>query len=264
MNIGNGIIGFHLPDEPYGFFSNWYIAPFSYAGREYCCVEQYMMSRKVALAKKHELISKIMESSDPAEIKQYGGKQYFPEFMEIKDIWDKNCRHIVKQGVYAKFRQNPDLCKSLLETGDALLAECAGQDRIWGIGINLHDTAWKDVSKWNGSNYLGIILMEVRDLLKAEVSKNGKVEFVDYHDAKSIDEWLMTPAALARYPYYYKAVHSYADQLRHQNEKDAFYNSPLADTEYNMATNMGGGLPPFGFYEMKQEIFEIANRRKEM
>lgn len=58
MNIGNGIIGFHLPDEPYGCFSNGYIAPFSYPGREYCCVEQYMMSRKVALAKKHEFTNK--------------------------------------------------------------------------------------------------------------------------------------------------------------------------------------------------------------
>ncbi len=253
------IIGFHLPDEPYGCFSNWYMASFEYAGRRYCCVEQYMMSRKVALARRYDLVSKIMDSNDPAEIKSLGGKQNFPEFVDVKDVWDRNCRHIVKQGVYANFRQNPELCQELLSTKNALLAECAGQDRVWGIGINLHNEAWKDVSNWDGNNYLGITLMEVRDLLRQEILKNGKVEFVDYHLSDAIPEWMTTPRVLARYPQYYKAIHSYADQLKHQNEKDAFYNYPLSDTEYAMAVNMGGGLPPIGFYEMKQEIYEIAN-----
>lgn len=255
---GVNILGFHLPDEPYGCFSNWYISPFDYVGIEYCCVEQYMMSRKVALARRNDLFTKILESNDPAEMKDLAGKKHFPEFLDIKDIWEKNCRHIVKQGVYAKFRQNSDICGELLSTGNALLAECAGQDRIWGIGINLHNETWKDVSNWNGSNYLGIILMEVRELLRQDIVRNGKVEFVDYHHSDAIDEWKMTPRVLVRIPQYYKAIHSYSDQLRHPDEKEAFYNSVLEDIEYSMATNMGGGLPPRGFYEMKQEIYEVA------
>lgn len=248
-----GIVGFHLPDEPYGCFSNWYLSPFKYAGIEYCCVEQYMMSRKVSLARRYDLVFKIMESNNPEEIKNLGGKHSFPEFAQIKDVWDRNCRHIVKQGVYAKFRQNQGFCKELLSTENALIAECAGQDHIWGIGINLHNEAWKDVAKWNGNNYLGIILMEVRDLLR-----EGKTEYIDYSDSEAIAEWNMTPCELVRYPQYYKAVHSYSDQLRHENEREAFFGYPLVDTEYSMATNMGGGLPPKGFYEMKQEIYEIA------
>jgi len=258
------IVGFHLPDEPFGCFSNWYMSSFEYAGIEYCCVEQYMMSRKVALGRRNDLFYKIMESKDPAEMKDYSGKQSFPEFLEIKDVWDKNSRHIVKQGVYAKFRQNPELCKMLLSTGSSLIAECAGQDHIWGIGINLHNDSWKDVSNWNGNNYLGIILMEVRDLLRIELFKNGEIKYVDYSNSVAIDEWDMTPLSLVRYPQYYKAIHSYADQLMNQDEKDAFYNYPLSDTEYSMATNMGGGLPPRGFYEMKQEIYEIAMFNKEL
>ncbi len=46
------IIGFHLADEPYGCFSNWYMADFELAGIKYCCVEQYMMKRKVAPCRK--------------------------------------------------------------------------------------------------------------------------------------------------------------------------------------------------------------------
>lgn len=55
---GFSIIGLHLPDEPHGCFSNWYMSPFEYVGIEYCCVEQYMMSRKVALARRYNLFSK--------------------------------------------------------------------------------------------------------------------------------------------------------------------------------------------------------------
>lgn len=76
-----GIIGFHLPDEPYGCFSNWYMTPFKYSVREYCCVEQYMMSRKVSLARRYDLFERIMDSNDLAEIKDLGGKESFPEFM---------------------------------------------------------------------------------------------------------------------------------------------------------------------------------------
>lgn len=37
---GINIIGFYLPDEPYGCFSNWFMLPFEYVGIEYCCMEQ--------------------------------------------------------------------------------------------------------------------------------------------------------------------------------------------------------------------------------
>ena len=257
------IIGFHLPDEPHGGFSNWYMAPFKYAGIDYCCVEQYMMSHKVSIARRYDLVRKIMESRDPAEMKDLGGKQNYPEFMDVKDIWDKNCRHIVKQGVYAKFRQNPELYKELLLTGNALLAECARQDRIWGIGINLNDESWEDVSNWNGKNYLGIILMEVRNLLRLDILRSGKITYTDYSDSDAIDEWKMTPRELVRYPYFYKAVHSYTDLLIYQIEKDAFYDYTFERMDNMMATNMGGGLPISGFYEMKQEIYEIAMANKE-
>ena len=91
-----------------------------------------------------------------------------------------------------------------------------------------------------------------------DILRNGKAEYVDYRSSESMYEWTLTPSVLVRFPYYYNAIHSYADQLRRPNEKDAFYDSPLEDTERAMLTNMGGGLSPLGFYEMKQEIYEIA------
>ena len=253
-------IGFHLPTEPYGCFSNWYPAKFTYAGVDYNCAEQYMMAQKVALGRRQDLVQKIMESADPAEIKAFGGKDSFPEFMEIKPIWDKYCRHIVKRGVRAKFRQNPDMLRELLDTGDALLCECAGQDRIWGVGINLRNPAWHDVSNWNGSNYLGVILMEVREDLRREITQSGSAQYIDYKHAAAIPEWKTTPFRLKRYPQYYAAVHAYADQLPIGHARDAFYNCTFETLENQMRVNMGCNLPVAGFYEMKQDIFETARR----
>ena len=147
----NEIIGFHWTTEPHGCFSNWFHSEFSYAGIRYNCAEQYMMAQKVALGHRYDLCEEIMKAQDPFKMKALGGKDSFPDYVKIRPMWDKNCRHIVKRGVKVKFQQNPDILKELLDTGDALLCECAGQDRIWGIGINLQNTAWHEVSNWNGS-----------------------------------------------------------------------------------------------------------------
>ena len=56
----------------------------------------------------------------------------------------------------------------LLGTGDAILAECSPTDKKWGIGIDIKDPSRMDISKWDGKNMLGRILMEVRDELRLE------------------------------------------------------------------------------------------------
>jgi len=57
------------------------------------------------------------------------------------------------------------LKEQLLSTGNALLAECAVKDRVWGIGLSMHDSDRFDRSKWKGQNLLGYALMMVRDRL---------------------------------------------------------------------------------------------------
>ena len=39
---------------------------------------------------------------------------------------------VVYRGVFEKFRQNEGLACQLVNTGDAILAECAVKDIIWG------------------------------------------------------------------------------------------------------------------------------------
>ncbi|MGN1119678.1 MAG: NADAR family protein [Oscillospiraceae bacterium] len=252
------IIGFHLPEEPHGCFSNWYPAEFELAGICYANSEQYMMYQKVQLGRRFDLADMIMKTRSPAKAKEYAGKDYFTEFGSIKPVWDRICRNVVKRGVRAKFAQNPAMLEELLGTGNAQLAECSRSDKIWGIGINLHDEAWKDVRNWRGKNYLGLILMELREEFRAEIALNGAVKFECFLDAEANEAWQMTAGELQMYPQYYTAIHTYADTLTDCNMRDSFFNGNSLDGWENaMRTNFCSGLPLAGFYEMKQEVYEI-------
>ena len=62
-------------------------------------------------------------------------------------------------------------------------------------------------------------------------------------------------------PQYYDAVHAYSEVLDYHHVRPIFYNDySLEDWDIAMRTNMGGGLPIAGFYEMKQDIYAITRR----
>ena len=158
------IICFHNPAEPYGFLSNWYLSDFTCGGFEYSSAEQYMMHRKALYFGDAETAAKILQTTDVEKIKALGRatKGY------DDTIWNGVRQVIVYNGLLEKFRQNAELREKLLSTGDAILAECAVHDTIWGIGLSMWDSSRFDMSKWRGRGLLGFSLMLVRDRLRAE------------------------------------------------------------------------------------------------
>ena len=50
-------------------------------------------------------------------------------------------------------------------TGNALLAECAVKDLVWGIGLSMKDPERLNQDNWKGKNLLGYTLMMVREKL---------------------------------------------------------------------------------------------------
>ena len=256
----NTMIGFFHENEEYGCFSNWYPAEFDYAGIHYDNSEQFMMYHKVMMFRKYGLGDQILHTKEPAKCKKIAG-QKFPEFDAT--LWEKTCVTIVKRGVKAKFIQNTGILELLLSTGNAILAECSPYDRKWGIGIDIKDPDHNVIAKWKGKNLLGRILMEVRDELRQEMllSKKGELKYIDAIDLDPIHEWNMKAGELKRIPQFYNAIHAYGDTLQTFQERDAFYNGfSLYDWEVAMRINMGGGLPPMGFYEMKQDVYDTARR----
>lgn len=82
-----------------------------------------------------------------------------------ESLWNGIRQIVVYEGLFAKFTQNPDLRERLKDTGNAFLAECAVNDRIWGIGLSMRDPSRLDRAKWQGQNLLGYALMMVREKL---------------------------------------------------------------------------------------------------
>lgn len=243
------ILGFYHEYDEYGCFSNWYKSPFTLAGKEYSCVEQYMMAQKMLIYKKYDLVEKIMNTDDQMSMKRLG-RTPIPHFKE--GPWEDISYTIVKRGVKAKFQQNKEIRNILLSTGRKILAECAPNDPNWGISLGMDTEEYKQAWKWRGKNKLGRILMEVREELKTDP------EFIDAYDMMPIYEWDMLPGQLMCNPKYYSAVQAYIRTLEPHARQHFTYGWSFSRGEFAMRENMGGGLPIAGFYEMKQEIYDIA------
>ena len=118
---------YHEYDEPYGAFSNWYPASFTYAGIPYANSEQYMMYQKMAMFGAADQCRRIMESSDPKKCKKIGGER-IQAFSG--PLWDRLKGHIMERGLLSKFASNPTLADLLLSTGDDLLCESLNNRRL--------------------------------------------------------------------------------------------------------------------------------------
>lgn len=158
----NTIIGFHKPEEPNGYLSNWYKSNFILDGVAYSSMEQYMMRIKALTFGCEDIAEQILETDNVAKIKDLGRK-----VRNYNDtVWSGIRQIVVYNGLLAKFSQSKELKNKLLSTGDAILAECAVSDKIWGIGIALHDAKRNDMRNWKGTNLLGFTLMQVREALR--------------------------------------------------------------------------------------------------
>ncbi len=152
------IICFHNPDEKNGYLSNWYPSVFIADGITFSSMEQYMMYQKAVCFGDAEAAAQILATDDVAAVKALGRAVSGYD----DSYWNGIRQIVVYQGLLAKFSQNTELKEQLLSTGDAVLAECAAKDRIWGIGISMKDPDRLDRVKWKGQNLLGYALMMVR------------------------------------------------------------------------------------------------------
>ena len=156
------VICFHNPDEENGYLSNWYPSPFTLDGVAFSSMEQYMMYRKAVCFGDDKVAAQILVTEDVAEIKTLG--RLVSGYDE--SLWNGVRQIVVYEGLLAKFSQNSESGEQLKKAGNTVLAECAVKDRIWGIGLSMHDSDRLDRAKWRGQNLLGYALMMVREKLR--------------------------------------------------------------------------------------------------
>ncbi len=157
----NHIICFHNPDEENGYLSNWYPSCFTMDEIVFSSMEQFMMYRKAICFHDNNIATQILEKDGAARIKDLGRRVSGYD----ENHWNGVRQLIVYEGLLAKFSQNDKLREQLKATGNAVLAECAVKDRIWGIGLSMDDPNRLDRVKWKGQNLLGYALMMARDRL---------------------------------------------------------------------------------------------------
>ena len=155
------VICFHNPDEENGYLSNWYYSDFSIDDVEYTSMEQYMMYQKAIRFQDISIAEEILATQDVARIKELG--RSVSGYND--NIWSGIRQIVVYEGLKAKFAQNDNLRRQLVETQGAILAECAVKDCIWGIGLSMHDPKRLNPEQWRGKNLLGYTLMMVRDVI---------------------------------------------------------------------------------------------------
>ena len=158
------VICFHNPEEENGYLSNWYLSEFCVDGITFSSMEQFMMYQKAICFSDHEIASKILQITDVAEIKSLGRSVSGYD----DHVWNGIRQIVVFEGLFAKFSQNDLLKKELLATQEAVLAECAVKDRIWGIGLSMNDPKRLQKYQWRGENLLGYALMMVRKKLNSQ------------------------------------------------------------------------------------------------
>ena len=78
---------------------------------------------------------------------------------KLRSDWETVKLELMGEALRAKFTQHPGLRAALLATGDARLVEHTGNDRFWGDG-----------GDGRGQNWLGKLLMELRETLRNAAS----------------------------------------------------------------------------------------------
>jgi ribA/ribD-fused uncharacterized protein len=134
-------------DDSFRFLSNFYESPVEYGGYEYPTAEHAYQTQKTLDRTER---TDIRNAPFPAMAKQLGRR------CTLRPDWEEVKMTLMWEIVRAKFLQNPDLKKQLVDTGDAQLIE----------GNNWGDTFW-GICNGVGKNQLGIILMTIRAELKA-------------------------------------------------------------------------------------------------
>lgn len=128
----------------YEFLSNIYPCRFSWEGLSYMNAEAAFQSSRCRDMKLRKVFSGC--SGNKAIVKGSGIQPY--------PGWETERMAIMRSILEAKFGQNPGLMESLRSTGDSVLIN----------GNNRRDDFWgMDLYSFLGGNYLGKILMEIRD-----------------------------------------------------------------------------------------------------
>jgi ribA/ribD-fused uncharacterized protein len=133
----------------YDWLSNFYLYDVTIGGYTFPSTEHAYQAFKTKVPEQFQMVRLASRygKPSPAEAKKLGKK------VTIRSDWEQIKIQVMRDIVAAKFLQNDNLAVKLIQTGDAELIE----------GNYWNDTFW-GVCNGVGENWLGKILMEIRDV----------------------------------------------------------------------------------------------------
>lgn len=138
-------IKFYSTQDEFGEFSNFAHFPIKLDGKIWHTTEHYFQAQKFVDVQYQE---KIRAEKSPMIAARLGRDRK----QKLRKDWESVKNNVMKKALLAKFNQHEDLKILLLSTGDAKLVEHTENDAYWGDG-----------GDGQGKNYLGILLMQVRE-----------------------------------------------------------------------------------------------------
>jgi ribA/ribD-fused uncharacterized protein len=131
----------------YRWLSNFYLSRVEWEGRVYGSAEAAYQSGKYPPAERE-----VFTTLDPDPAKKLSRTKPYDTA-----VWEARKERTMREVLWAKFSQNPELADKLVATGDRLLEETNWWgDKIWGV------------YQGEGQNLLGKQLMDVRARLAKE------------------------------------------------------------------------------------------------
>lgn len=153
-----GGLAFH---SEYAWLSNFFPCPIEIQGLTFKSAEQAFQYTRAIRLKDTPLANLILRSRNAKEAKllSHSNTKTTPE-------WDNDRFDVMRHVVTQKFTQNYELGGRLVSTGQLTLIEST-IDGFWGAKASITSKSIKD-GTWMGANFLGKILMEVRNELRRD------------------------------------------------------------------------------------------------
>jgi ribA/ribD-fused uncharacterized protein len=147
-------IYFYKVENPYGYLSNFSPHSIYLDGADWSTVEHYYQAQKFVGSPNEFVIPLIAAAPTPEAAAALGRDRT----LILRSDWEEAKRPIMRSAVLQKFMSHSDIQQQLLGTGDETLIEDSPKDYYWGCGADR-----------TGHNYLGKILMNVREEIRVRL-----------------------------------------------------------------------------------------------
>ena len=145
---------------PEDCFSNFYSAPVTIDGVVWPTTEHYFQAMK--FSPDSAAMELVRAAERPADALSLGKSRDLP----FRADWDTVKVGVMRKALAAKFTQH-EACKAvLLATGDVHIVEHTRGDSVWADAGKPWNRYKPDENA--GTNFLGVLLTELRDRLRAE------------------------------------------------------------------------------------------------